>query len=140
MGGGSLGHQKKILSHLKRIAGRDSCSEGRPLIEDAAFRAKLARAELELESVEATMLRALGGVSAERRLGVEANMIKIRGTELHQLLTELRMEALGYYAEPYVLSALLDGWNEPSVGPEYTTGATPAYLTLDRKRVVAGER
>src|SRR3546814_7246895 len=79
MGGGSLGHQKKILSHLKRIAGRDSLSEGRPLIEDAAFRAKLARAELELESVEATMLRALGGVSAERRLGVEANMIKIRG-------------------------------------------------------------
>src|SRR3546814_10801526 len=109
----------KILSHLKRIAGRDSLSEGRPLIEDAAFRAKLARAELELESVEATMLRALGGVSAERRLGVEANMIKIRGTELHQLLTELRMEALGYYAEPYVLSALLDGWNEPPVGPEY---------------------
>src|SRR3546814_10569516 len=74
------------------------------------------------------MRRALGGVSAERRLGVEANMIKIRGTELHQLLTELRMEALGYYAEPYVLSALLDGWYEPPVGPAYAIGATPSYL------------
>src|SRR3546814_12869839 len=100
MGGGSLGHQKKILSHLKRIAGRDSLSEGRPLIEDAAFRAKLARAELELESVEATMLRALGGVSAERRLGVEANMITIRGTELTQLPTEPRREAPGSSSAP----------------------------------------
>src|SRR3546814_6761052 len=84
------------------------------------------------------MLRALGGVSAERRLGVEANMIKIRGTELHQLLTELRMEALGYYAEPYVLSALLDGWNEPPVGPEYANGATPAYLHFRKVSIYSG--
>src|SRR3546814_16488177 len=140
MGGGSLGHQKKILSHLKRIAGRDSCSEGRPLIEDAAFRAKLARAELELESVEATMLRALGGVSAERRLGVEANMIKIRGTEPHQLLTERQLEALAYYAEPYVQSALLSGSTRPPGGPAYANEPTPPSLHFDPTTPLQGER
>ncbi len=138
MSGGSLGHQKKILSHLRRIAAADATSDGRPLIEDPAFRAKLARAELELKAVEALMLRALGGVSAERQLGVEANMIKIRGTELHQLLTELRMEALGYYAEPYVLSALTEGWNEPPIGPEYANGATPAYLHFRKVSIYSG--
>ncbi|MFN4089079.1 MAG: acyl-CoA dehydrogenase family protein [Alphaproteobacteria bacterium] len=138
MSGGSLGHQKKILAHLKRIASSDERSGGRPLIEDPDFRARLASAELELKTVEALMLRALGGVSAERALGVEANMIKIRGTELHQLLTELRMQALGYYAQPYVLSALMQGWNEPPVGAEYANGATPAYLHFRKVSIYSG--
>ena len=57
---------------------------------------------------------------------------------LHQLLTELRMEALGYYAQPYVLSALMEGWNEEPIGPEYANGATPAYLHFRKVSIYSG--
>ena len=138
MSGGSLGHQKKILAQIKQIVGGDAASGGRPLIEDPAFRAKLTRAELELTSLEALLLRTLSGFSADAELGSEANMIKIRGSEIHQLMTELRMEALGYYAQPYVRSALEEGWNEPPIGPEYANAAAPSYFHFRKVSIYSG--
>jgi alkylation response protein AidB-like acyl-CoA dehydrogenase len=139
MSGGSLGQQKKVLAQIKAIAGRDQSSAGRPLLEDRDFRRKLAQAELELKSLEAFILRALSSFSAEKELGAEANVMKLRGSEIHQLLTELRMEAMGYYGQPYVLGALMDGWgNESPIGADYANGMTPAYLHYRKVSIYSG--
>ncbi|MSO76657.1 MAG: pimeloyl-CoA dehydrogenase large subunit [Alphaproteobacteria bacterium] len=139
MSGGSLGMQKKVLAQIKAIAGRDQTSGGRPLAADADFRRKLAQAELELKSLEAFILRALSSFSAEKELGAEANIMKLRGSEIHQQLTELRMEAMGYYGQPYMLGALMEGWqNEEPVGWEYANGMTPAYLHYRKVSIYSG--
>ncbi len=76
----------------------------------------------------------LGG----KALGVEANVFKIRNTEIQQRLTELKVEAIGYYAMPYLLSALSHGWNQPPVGAEYANGCMPAYLQFRKVSIYSG--
>ena len=38
--------------------------------------------------------------------GVEANMLKIRGTEVQQKISEMLMRAMGYYALPHIPEAM----------------------------------
>ena len=55
-------------------------------------------------------------------------MLKIKGTELRQKLTELTIEALDYYAIPFDPEQLTNRWNEPPIGPDYAAAQTPQYL------------
>ena len=137
MGGGALGIQKRLLSQLKEIA-RDQVKDGRPLSEDAEFARKIASVEIELTALEIQMLRLLASVSADREMGFEASMIKIRRSEIHQRLTELRMDAVGYYAEPFVLNALKEGWNEEPIGPEYANALAAQYFNNRKVSIFAG--
>ena len=143
MSGGSLGTHKTLLRQLKSIAAEDELSGGRPLAEEPAFAAKLAEVELELRALEAFNLRAVDRLSQRGELGgqaigVEANVFKIRQSEIHQRLTELKMEAIGYYAMPYLIGALSHGWNEPPIGAEYANGCTPAYLQFRKVSIYSG--
>ena len=49
---------------------------------------------------ELTEMRFLFGPGGPHAIGAEASMLKIRGTELPQLVSELAAEALDYYAQP----------------------------------------
>jgi alkylation response protein AidB-like acyl-CoA dehydrogenase len=138
MGGGALGAHKTLLAKLKLLAADSEIADGRPLIDDPDFRRKLSRTELELRTLEMFTMKTLAAVSADKPLGAEANILKIRQTEIHQALTELRMDAVGYYANPYVLGALLDGWNEESVGPEHANSATPKYMHFRKVSIYSG--
>lgn len=143
MSGGSLGTHKTLLRQLKQIARDDEVSGGRPLAEDPDFAREIASIEIELRTLEAFNLRALdkmskGGELGGKALGVEANVFKIRNSEIHQRLTELKMKAIGYYANPYLLSALSHGWNEPPIGAEYANGVTPAYLHFRKVSIYSG--
>lgn len=143
MSGGSLGQQKTLLRQIKAIARDGERADGGPLLEDAAFRRRLADAELQLRALEAFNLRTIASMSKDgelggRELGAEANVFKVRQTEVHQLLTELKMDAVGYYAHPYVLQALSDGWNEPPIGAEYANGATPGYFHVRKVSIYSG--
>ena len=137
MGGGALGIQKRLLRQLKEIAA-DETKDGRPLIEDPAFARKIADVEIELMALEIQMLRLLAAVSADREMGYEASMIKIRRSEIQQRLTELKMEAVGYYAEPFVLSALEHGWNEEPIGPDYANALAADYFNNRKVSIFAG--
>ncbi|MDP6346013.1 MAG: acyl-CoA dehydrogenase family protein [Alphaproteobacteria bacterium] len=143
MSGGSLGAHKTLLRQLKEIAGEDEQNGGRPLAEDPDFARRIAEIELELRTLEAFDLRAIDKLSRDgemggRAIGVEANIHKIRNSEILQRLLELKMEAIGYYAMPYLLSALGDGWNEPPIGAEYANGCTPAYLQFRKVSIYSG--
>jgi alkylation response protein AidB-like acyl-CoA dehydrogenase len=71
-------------------------SRGRPLIEDPVFRAKISAAEAQLKTLEITMLRALSSIGSGSSPGAGlASALKIRGTEIGQLITELIYEAAG---------------------------------------------
>lgn len=140
MSGGSLGTHKTLLRQLKQIAKDDEISAGRPLSEEPDFASEIAKIEIELRTLEAFNLRALDklGALGGKALGVEANLFKIRNTDIHQRLTELKMKAIGYYANPYLINALSHGWNEPPVGAEYANGMTPNYLHFRKVSIYSG--
>ena len=70
--------------------------DGRPLIEDPRFRDRLTRVEVELMALEITNLRFLDQMRRSGRPpGAEVSMLKIKGTEIQQALTELMMQAAG---------------------------------------------
>ena len=139
MGGGALGGVKKLLSQLKDIAKGQSDGFGGTLWDKDGFRNKVAETEVELMALEVQMLRLLSAMSADREMGLEASMIKIRRTEILQRLSELKMEAVGYYGQPYIKEALIgDTWNEEPVGEAWMNALTPQYLNNRKHSIFAG--
>jgi len=106
----AVGRSKRELRRLKRIA-QEQRAGGRPLIEDARFRDRIAQVEIELMALDITCLRVLAAESENRTPGPEASVLKIRGSEIQQSLSELMMLAVGQNALPYVPEALTDGWH-----------------------------
>jgi acyl-CoA dehydrogenase len=114
-----LGFSKRELASLKKIAAAE-LRGGRPLIEDPRFAARIALAEIELMALDMTVMRVLS--AGEKAPGPEASILKIKGTELQQTLTELLMEAVGPHALPFVPEALelehaREGSGQPHAAP-----------------------
>ena len=69
--------------------------DGRPLAEDPVFALRMMETEIELEALRITNLRMLARAQAGGAPGAEASMLKIKGTEVRQALTDLTRRALG---------------------------------------------
>ncbi len=110
---------KRTIQYLKEIAGKE-LSGGRPLLEDPMFRTKLAKIEVDLMALEYTELRSIASLAAGAAPGPESSILKIRGTEIQQALSELAVEACGHYAH-----AINSG--EP-IGNDYAWGVSAKYL------------
>jgi acyl-CoA dehydrogenase len=93
---------------------RQQQKNGKPLLEDPVFGAKVAALEVELMALEITVLRVVSSEAAGKGPGPEASMLKIKGTEIQQMLTELMVEAVGPYAQPFD-TAYLECEHEHSV-------------------------
>ncbi len=91
---GRIGGSKRELVALKRLA-QGQRRNGRPLLEDARFAARIAELEVDLMALEITNLRFLDQMRGGRPPGAEVSMLKIKGTEIQQRLTELMMDACG---------------------------------------------
>ena len=94
MNTGRIGASKRELAKLKEFAGRQTGDDGRPLSDDPRFRDKLTRVEVELMALEITNLRFLDQMRRSGQPpGADVSMLKIKGTEIQQALTELSMQA-----------------------------------------------
>ncbi|UOD28825.1 acyl-CoA dehydrogenase family protein [Massilia violaceinigra] len=94
----AVGRSKRELATLKRIAATRN-KNGKPLIEDPLFAAKVATLDIELMALEMTVMRVLA--REHKAPGPEASVLKVRGTEIQQTLTELMVEAVGPMALPF---------------------------------------
>ncbi|RCV87533.1 acyl-CoA dehydrogenase family protein [Billgrantia montanilacus] len=95
-----LGHAKQALSHLKSVA-LEVQHRGRPLLEQPGFRQRVVKAEIELMALEVTHLRVLAAARDGGAPGAESSLLKVRGSELRQELSELTRRALGPQALPF---------------------------------------
>ncbi len=132
-----LGRWKHRLERVREMA-RAVRTGGRPLMDDEGFRERVAETEVDLLALEYTMLRVLADESAGRAPGPEASILKIKGTELQQAVTELALVAAGYYALPYVPEALQAGWNEAPIGPEDAAAAAPTHVNWRKASIYGG--
>ncbi|MFQ5956037.1 MAG: acyl-CoA dehydrogenase family protein, partial [Kiloniellales bacterium] len=133
-----IGDSKRQLRHLRKVATEETC-DGRPLIDDPGFGAKIAAVEVELMALEGMVLRILSGDGGDSEApGPEPSILKIKGTEIQQTLTELLMQAVGHYASPYVKEAFEEGWNEPPIGPAYAAPLGPRYFNWRKASIYGG--
>jgi alkylation response protein AidB-like acyl-CoA dehydrogenase len=96
----AVGRSKRELAFLKRLAASQQ-KRGRSLMEDPLYAAKVANLEIELMALEMTVLRVVSSDGAKRGPGPEASLLKIKGTEIQQALTELMVEAVGPMSMPF---------------------------------------
>ena len=91
---GRVGASKRELNMLKDIAARQTRNGG-SLADNLRFADRIARLEIELMALEITNLRFLDQLRGGKPLGPEVSILKIKGTEIQQGLTELMMAAYG---------------------------------------------
>ena len=133
----AIGAQKRQLQRLKEIA-RGEQSSGGKLIEEPTFRDKISKAEIDLMALEYTELRAVSAANLGETPGTEVNLLKIRGSEMQQKISELMLEAIGYYANPFLPESAEPGWNETPVGPEYGAHLAPDYFNWRKSSIYSG--
>jgi len=132
-----VGASKRELRMLKYIASQER-RNGRPLIEDPRFRDRIARVEIDLMALEITNLRLLAAEREGRAPGAEVSMLKIKGTDIQQALTELMMDAIGPYALPHLPDAWGDHWLGEHVGPEYAAPLAARYFNYRKVSIYGG--
>ncbi len=132
-----VGALKREMVRLKRIAAEET-RRGRPLLQDPAFARRLAEVEIELMALELTNLRVVSAEAERRAPGPEASLLKIRGTEIQQALSELLMQAVGPYALPFRIQALEDGFKGEPVGPEYAAPLAATYCNMRKASIYGG--
>ncbi|HSD16618.1 MAG TPA: acyl-CoA dehydrogenase family protein [Thermomonas sp.] len=89
-----IGASRRELARLKRMAGA-ARRHGAGLLDDPVFATRIVQVELELKALEVTNLRVIFAEARQQAPGPEASMLKIRGTEILQRISELQVEALG---------------------------------------------
>ncbi|HUB86015.1 MAG TPA: acyl-CoA dehydrogenase family protein, partial [Rhizomicrobium sp.] len=127
---------RRAIKKVRKIAGETDASGGK-LIDEASFRERLDALEIQVSALEFFELRMFSAMSAGQRPGAEASMLKCNGTDLQQAIAEMSLEAVGYYAMPFVR----DTWaktNEPRPGPDFAAPVAPYYFNVRKASIYAG--
>ena len=132
-----VGRAKRIVKRLWHVA-RQARSDGRPLIDDTRFRDRLAQVEIELRALEITLLRVLAAEAEKKTPGPEASILKIRGSEIQQTLTELTMLAAGPAALPYVREGEAGAPDVPWLSDEAFRFASGHYFNFRKTTIYGG--
>ena len=131
-----VARSKKAIERLKNIATAE-LMDGQPLIKTDEFSRKIAELEIDLSALEVTELRTLAAESKGKGPGPEASILKIKGTEIQQRITELAVEAVGNYGFVETPTGDTVG-NEFVAGPEYSHGAAQNYFNMRKTSIYGG--
>lgn len=132
-----VGMAKAALRHLKDVARRQT-KDGRPLIDDPLFRARIAAVEIELMALEWTNLRVVAAAEKGGVPGAESSILKIKGTEIRQEITDLLRRAVGPYALPFIPEAMNADYDGEPVGPEYAASLAAHYFNRRKITIYGG--
>jgi alkylation response protein AidB-like acyl-CoA dehydrogenase len=114
MNTGRIGESKRQLAKLKKFAA--------PMMQDMRFRDRMSRLEVEMMALEITNLRFLDRMRRTGQPpGADVSMLKIKGTEIQQGLTELMMQAA-----------------DPAANDEFSDAIKKRYLSMRKTTIYAG--
>ncbi len=130
-----VGFSRAGLEAVKRIAQVESAN-GRPLIENPHFAARLAQVEIDLMAMATTNMRIVSKAAAGQAPGVESSMLKVKGTIIRQEINDLTRRAVGPYAMPFASEAV-EGDNDP-VGPDYAAPVAAQYFNNRKLSIFGG--
>jgi alkylation response protein AidB-like acyl-CoA dehydrogenase len=130
-----VGFSTAGLAAIKRIA-KAEMSGGKPLMKNPFFAARVAQVEIDLMAMSTTNLRIVSQAAAGGAPGVEASMLKVKGTIIRQEINDLARRAVGPYAMPFASEAV-EGSNEPLPDP-HEAGPVAAQYFNNRKLSIFG--
>ena len=132
-----IGIAKRELARLKRVAAQET-KNGKPLLKDPMFAARVAQVEVDLTALEITNLRVLSAEAEQRAPGPEASILKVKGTEIQQAITELLTQAVGPYALQLNRAAMAAGYQGEHAGPAYAEPLAAGYLNMRKLSIYGG--
>lgn len=128
------------LERIRKIAGQEK-KNGRPLLEDPEFSRKLARLTVEVQALEWSVLRVLCGAPSRHSVQARASVLKVRGSELQQRLSELATEALGQRSlRLYRREEVFADTGENPLWPSYVPGIAADHLYLRACTIFGGSK
>jgi len=129
-----VGVSKARILRIKELASRIMAG-GKPLIEESQFRQKLAAIEIELKALELTQLRVVAaeGKGGKGKPDPASSILKLKGSEIQQALTELLLEVAGPFAMPFVPNDDGDNAAGDSVSP-----IAPTYFNARKVSIYGG--
>ena len=93
--------------------------------------------EIAISALEMTELRLLSDLENGGHPGAESSILKIKGTEIQQGLTELFVEAAGEYALMYPGAGGYGSNDKPS-GPEHAANSLEKFLNFRKTSIYGG--
>ena len=137
-GGGSAAGLQVSLKRLRAMASAEPSDAGTPLLDDPAFRGKLAAEEIAVTAIEMTEHRVMSALAAGNNPGPASSMLKTQGTEAMQRIDELAIEVAGRYAAVHQPEARAAGSNTPAIGPDHSLIAMARYLNNRAGSIYSG--
>lgn len=99
------------------------------LLDDSAYKSKLAELEIDLLATEFTELRSLASAANGAEPGPESSILKLKGTEIQQRIQKLTVEAGGIYSA---------AWGNQPVGHSFAKGGMSGYLSSRAYTIYGG--
>ncbi|WP_370330848.1 acyl-CoA dehydrogenase family protein [Mycolicibacterium hippocampi] len=118
-----VGRTKLRLAEIKQRA------QSNGLIDDPLFAARLAEAENDILALELTQMRVASG-SQGGKANPASSVLKLRGSQLQQLATELLLEVAGPDALPYDADGV--------ASPQWAQHSAPRYLNYRKTSIYGG--
>ncbi|WP_397422552.1 acyl-CoA dehydrogenase family protein [Phenylobacterium sp.] len=124
-----------MLARIRLAASGLPGSDGGSLMDDAGFAARLGWAEVELQALAMTELRTLSEVEAGGAPGAQSSMLKLKGTDIVQRVTEFFVECAGPYAAPWFPEI---AGQRQTIGPDWAQPEVTRYLEARAASIAGG--
>ncbi len=134
-----LPRSKRLLGRIKDLAARLDDGLGGSVIDIPDIAQRFADLETQIAALEYTELRYLSAMEQGGTPGHLVSILKIRGTEIEQSISELALACFGSLAIPFD-QELLAGRRAESeaLGPEFAAAAGPLYFNLRKVSIWGG--
>ena len=124
-----IGTTKVWLAQVKQHAAQTPTGRG-TLLQDPLFAARVAELENELLALELTQLR-VSGSEADGKPNPASSILKLKGSQLQQAVTELLVDVAGPDALPV-------GAGDDVASPTWAQLAAPKYLNYRKTSIYGG--
>jgi alkylation response protein AidB-like acyl-CoA dehydrogenase len=134
-----LGKSRERVRSAVNMA-REVNMNGRPLIENEAFRQRVAQLQVDMKALEISQYRVVSAFEKAKGAGKPdplSSVLKVKGTELLQASTELAVDVSGPMATP-IWAKELAALNEPDDMLEASSAGTGSYLMLRAASIYGG--
>lgn len=133
-----VGYSNAALASVKEIAHK-RLPNGKRLIDSPYFAARVAQVEIDLMAMATTNLRMISKAAQGEAPGAESSMLKIKGTEISQEISDLMRRALGPHGVLFQADAILGASEEDFYDmPEYASNTAGQYFNLRKLSIFGG--
>ena len=134
-GGGGTAAHRSALTRVRRLAEEISVGEG-TLLTDPDFKRRVDETAVQLEANQFTEFRIMAALSRGQNPGPESSIMKNLGADIGQRITELALEAVGYFGA--IQQGTEPGENQQPPGPAGGGTAFSRYFNLRASSIAGG--